>query len=102
MIAQRAFAIAAAVFFVSAVAAATFGSGPVSLGQALFLIDPGALDKVLSWANRAVGPWVWGSVLQPLLVRPAWLPPAALGIICTGLSLSLSNRKSTHRSHRRS
>ncbi|MFL5254738.1 MAG: hypothetical protein ACJ8AI_17950 [Rhodopila sp.] len=102
MIAQRAFAIAAAVFFVIAVGAATFGSGSVSLGQALYLLDPTALDKLVSWANRALGPWTWASVLQPLLVRPAWLLPAACGIICTGLSLSLSNRKSTHRSHRRS
>jgi len=102
VIAQRAFAIAAAAFFVAAVAAATFGAGTMSLGQALYLLDPHALDKLLSWTNRAIGPWVWGSVLQPLLVRPAWLLPAAAGIICTGLSLSLSNRKSTRRSHRRS
>jgi hypothetical protein len=102
VIVQRAFAIAAAVFFVAAVAAATFGSGSMSLGQALYLLDATVVDKLLSWANRAIGPWVWGSLLQPLLVRPAWLLPAAAGIICTGLSLSLSNRKSTHRSHRRS
>jgi len=102
VIVQRAFAVAAAVLFVAAVAAATFGSGSMSLGQALYFLDPHALDKILSWTNRSIGPWMWASVLQPLLVRPAWLLPAAAGIICVGLSLSLSNRKSTHRSHRRS
>ena len=102
MIAQRAFAIVAAVFLVLTVAAATFGSETMTLGQALHMIDQAAVDKLLTWASRTLGPWAWGSVLQPLLVRPAWLLPAAGGIICTGLSLSLSNRKSTHRSHRRS
>jgi hypothetical protein len=102
VIAQRAFAIAAAALFVLAVGVATFGAESMSLGQALYLIDQGAVDKLLTWENRAFGPWVWAAVTQPLLVRPAWLVPATFGIICTGLALSLSNRKSTHRSHRRS
>jgi hypothetical protein len=102
VIVQRAFAVAAAVFFVLAVAAATFGAEALTLGQTLSLLDPGLADKLLSWTTRAFGPWTWTSLEQPLLVRPAWLLPAACGIICTGLSLSLSNRKSTHRSHRRS
>jgi hypothetical protein len=102
VIVQRAFAIAAAVFFVAAVAAATFGSGMASLGEALYLLAPGALDRLPSWTTHAIGPWAWTALFQPLLVRPAWLVPAAGGIVCTGLSLSFSNRKSTHRSHRRS
>lgn len=102
MIVQRIFAIAAAVLFVAAVAVATFGSGTLSLGQALYLLDPAALDGVLGWANRVIGPWAWAGVIQPLMVRPAWLLPAAGGIVFTGLSLSVSNRKSPHRSHRRS
>lgn len=102
MIVQRALAIVAAACFVAAVAIATFGSGSLSLGQALYLLDHGAVDKLLSWTTRLVGPWAWTNVLQPLMVRPAWLVPAAGGIVFTGLSLSLSSRKSTHRSHRRS
>ncbi|MBS0640422.1 MAG: hypothetical protein U1E70_25155 [Acetobacteraceae bacterium] len=102
MIVQRALAIAAAICFVAAVAIATFGSGSLSLGQALYLWDHGALDRLLSWTTRILGPWTWTHLMQPLMVRPAWLLPVACGIVFTGLSLSLSNRKSTHRSHRRS
>ncbi len=102
MIAQRALAVAAAALFVVTVAVATFGSETMSLGQALYMLDAGAVDKLLNWCNRVLGNWVWTSIIQPLLVRPAWLIPASVGIICTGLSFSLSNRKSTHRSHRRS
>ncbi|WP_428488309.1 hypothetical protein [Rhodopila sp.] len=102
MIAQRALAVAAAVLLVAAVAIATFGAQSLSLGQALFLLDDTSLDKLLAWSNHVSGNWLWGSVVQPLLVRPAWLIPASAGIVCSGLSFSLSHRKSPHRSHRRS
>jgi hypothetical protein len=102
VIAQRVLAIAAAVLLVAAVGVATFGPQSVSLGQALLLFDHDVLAKLPVWSTRTLGNWVWESLLQPLLVRPAWLVPASLGLVCVGLSLSLSNRKTTHRSHRRS
>jgi hypothetical protein len=102
VIAQRALAVIAAVLLVAAVGIATFGPQSVSLGQALFQLDDTSLDVLLKWSNRVLGSWVWGAVVQPLLVRPAWLVPASAGLICCGLALSLSNRKTTHRSHRRS
>jgi hypothetical protein len=102
VIAQRALAIAAAVLLVVAVAVATFGPQSVSLGQALVLIDRDVLAKLPAWTTRVLGTWVWSSLIEPLLVRPAWLVPVSLGLVCAGLSASVSNRKTTHRSHRRS
>ena len=102
MIAQRVLAIIAAILLVAAVAVATFGPQSVSLGQALLLLDRDVLAKLPLWSTRVLGNWVWETLIQPLLVRPAWLVPASLGLVCIGLSLSLSNRKTTHRSHRRS
>jgi hypothetical protein len=102
VIAQRALAIIAAVLLVTAVGVATFGPQSVTLGQALLLLDHDVLAKLPLWATRILGHWVWEALIQPLLVRPAWLVPASLGLVCVGLSLSLSNRKTTHRSHRRS
>ncbi len=102
MIVRRALAVLAAVFLVTAVAIATFGSQTLSLGQALFLVNHDALDGLLAWSNRVLGNWAWISIIQPLLVRPAWLYPVSAGIVCTGVSMSLSNRKTPHRSHRRS
>ncbi|MGD0106875.1 MAG: hypothetical protein ABSC06_22975 [Rhodopila sp.] len=102
MIAQRVLAVISAVLLVAAVAVATFGPESISLGQALDLLDHDVLDKLPGWSTRMFGTWVWSSVIQPMLIRPAWLVPASAGIICVGLSLSLSNRKTTHRSHRRS
>ena len=102
MIAQRVLAVIAAIMLVAAVAIATFGAGSISLGQAIYLLDHDVLDKLPLWSSRTLGRWMWISVIQPLLERPAWLLPASLGLVCTGLSFSLSNRKTTHRSHRRS
>jgi hypothetical protein len=102
VIAQRVLAVIAAILLVSAVGVATFGPESVSLGQALSLLDDSLLDVLMKWSNRVFGSWAWGAVVQPLLVRPAWLVPASSGIVCSGLALSLSNRKTTHRSHRRS
>jgi hypothetical protein len=102
VIAQRALAIVAAVLLVAAVGIATFGPQSVSLGQALTELDDTALDLLMNWSKRIGGTWTWVTIVQPLLARPAWLIPASAGLICTGLSMSLYNRKSTHRSHRRS
>lgn len=102
MIAKRALAVFAAVLLVAAVAVATFGAESMSLGRALYLFDHDILDKLPAWSTRVVGNWAWTTLIQPMLVRPAWLVPAYAGIVCAGLSLSLSNRKTTHRSHRRS
>jgi hypothetical protein len=102
VIAQRALAVIAAVLLVAAVAIATFGSESISLGQALYLLNHDVLNKLPTWSSRTLGNWMWVEVIQPMLLRPAWLIPASAGLVCAGLSLSLSNRKTTHRSHRRS
>ncbi len=102
MIAQRVLAVIAAVLLVAAVGIATFGAESISLGQAIYLLDHDVLEKLPMWSSRTLGNWMWVAVIQPLLERPAWLLPASAGLICAGVSLSLSNRKTTHRSHRRS
>ena len=98
MIVHRILAVAAAVFFVAAVGIATFGAETMSLGQALDLIAPDLLNGLPAW----FGDWAWASLARPLMVRPAWMIPLGFGMILGGLSASLSNRKTTRRSHRRS
>ncbi|HEX3400886.1 MAG TPA: hypothetical protein VHT74_11225 [Acetobacteraceae bacterium] len=87
---------------VGAVALAMLGPPSVPLGQVLFMVDHDLMDALHSGVERHLSAWLWENVAMPLMVRPAWLVPAALGLICAGLSLSLSTRKATHRSHRRS
>jgi hypothetical protein len=102
VIAQRILAVLAALMLVGAAALAMLGPPSVPLGQALLMLDHDLMDVLHSGIERHISAWLWDYVAMPLLLRPAWLMPAALGLICAGVSLSLSTRKSAHRSHRRS
>ena len=102
MAAYRVLAVIAAALLVGAVALATLGPPGVPLGQLLFMIDHDTTNRVQGWVLRYLGNWAWRYGVSPVLVRPAWLVPAALGLVCIGASLTLSTRKPAHRSHRRS
>lgn len=98
---HRVFAVLSAVLLVTAVAIATVGPRLMSLELLLFQIDRGAIAGLKTFVTRYLGDWTWSHLLVPLLVRPAWLLPASLGLIATGLALSLSYRAHTRESHRR-
>ena len=102
MIAQRILAVLAAMLLVGAVALAMLGPPQVPLGQVLFMIDHDLMDATHNFIGTHIATWLWDYLIVPLMVRPAWLVPAGLGLICGGVSLSLSTRKATRRSHRRS
>jgi len=102
MAAYRILAVIAAALLVGSVALATLGPPEVPLGQLLFMIDHETMNRVQSWVLHYLGDWVWRYGVSPVMVRPAWLVPAALGLVCVGASVTLSARKPAHRSHRRS
>ncbi|HEY2620274.1 MAG TPA: hypothetical protein VGI78_23235 [Acetobacteraceae bacterium] len=102
MITQRALAVLAAMLLVGAVALAMLGPPEVPLGQLLFMVDHDLMEGVHGFIGTHMASWLWDYLIAPLLMRPAWLVPAGLGLICGGVSLSLSTRKPAHRSHRRS
>ena len=99
---QRILAIIAATLLVGAVALATLGPPDVPLGQMLLLIDHDLTEALHTGTERYLADWIWADVMTPLLVRPAWLIPAALGLICAGFAMSISSRKPARRPHRRS
>ena len=101
MIIQRALAVLAAVFLVSAVALAALGPPNVPLGAALFMLDRDILASVEGGLQAHLSRWMWNEVVMPLLMRPAWLLPAAVGLVCAGVSLTLTNRQRPQRSSRR-
>jgi hypothetical protein len=102
VIAQRFLAVLAAMMLVGAVALAMLGPPSVPLGQALFMLDHDLMNVLHNSIEQHLSAWLWENLAMPIMLRPAWTVPAALGLICGGMSLSLSTRKSTHRSHRRS
>ena len=99
---QRILAVLAAMLLVGAAALAILGPPAVPLGQMLFLVDHDLMNAVHGFIGTHLAGWLWDYLIAPLMLRPAWLVPAALGLILGGMSLSLSTRKSAHQSHRRS
>lgn len=94
---QRIMAVLAAAFLVGAIAVAMIGPPNVPLGAALYMLDRQALYDVQAHLTA----WMWDGMALPLLVRPAWLLPACIGIVCAGLSLSIASRKRPQRMPRR-
>lgn len=51
------------------------------LGAALFRYDPALLNTAQAGIQRYVAPAVWDDVVLPLLERPSWVLPVALGAL---------------------
>lgn len=102
MILQRTLAVLAAVLLVGAVALATLGPPAVPLGGLLVMIDHDLTETLRSGIEQHFAAWMWNDMMVPLLVRPAWLVPASLGLIAAGAALSMAGRKPAGRTHRRS
>jgi hypothetical protein len=102
VIAKRILAVLAAMLLVGAVALATLGPPEVPLGQVMLMVDHDLTEGLHNGTERYLAVWIWEWLISPLLLRPAWLLPAALGLICAGISFTLSPGKPAHRSHRRS
>src|SRR4051794_19866914 len=100
--AQRVLAVIAAILLVGSVALATMGPPDMPLGQTLFMIDHDILHVLQTDIDDHVAHWVWAYVFVPFLLRPAWLLPAILGVLCAGVSLTLASRQAPHNQRRRS
>ena len=99
---QRILAVVAAVLLVGAAALAILGPPSLPLAQVLLMLDHDTTDAMHAFVGRHLSEWIWSDLAQPLLARPAWLVPAALGVIFAGAATSLSTRNSAGRSRRRS
>ncbi len=65
------------------------------LGEALFRYDPALLNTAQAGIQRHVSPALWDGAALPLLERPPWVLPAALGallLILRGLLLPEGRR----------
>ena len=100
MIKQRVPAALAAIFLVAAVGLATLAPPNLPLAQALLAIDPGLLGR-MEGGLRAHAPWFWSHVALPVLIRPAWLIPAGLGMVCAGVAFSLAPQRNAPPRHKR-
>lgn len=96
MILSRIFAVLAAAFLVAAVAIVALTPVGMTLNQGILQLDKGALD----WARAHSAAWLWNAVELPFLLRPLWMVPACLGLVCAGLAGSFTFRRSPTRQRR--
>ena len=100
---QRILAVLSAILLVGAVALASLGPPSLPLGQVLLMFDHSMTEAVHGFIGRHLADWIWSDLAMPLLIRPAWLLPVALGLICAGAAASVSSRRKPARHpHRRS
>ena len=101
MIVQRILTVLSAALLVGAVAVALLAPPGLPLGQALLAYDHRTLDALQSAVTQIFPAWLWIDVILPVLVRPAWLPPAARGLIFAGLAFTLPNGRRAERPRQR-
>lgn len=87
---SRSFAVLAAALFVLAFALAMLTHGAMSLLEGLARLDPGLPHRVHHLLAGAFHGFVWQRLALPLLVRPVWLVPACLGLVCAGVAATAS------------
>jgi hypothetical protein len=98
----RVFTVLAAVFLVGAVALATMLPPDMTLHEAIHTIDATRADSFQHALASTFGKTIWAWVIAPLLLRPVWMMPLSLGLICVGGALTASFHAPPRTKHRRS
>ena len=88
--AARIFTTLAAIFLVAAFGIAVIGPG-LTLGEGLLTLDASYVMSLQALWRDALPSGTWLHVAVPLLIRPAWLLPASLGIVCCGVAVNLNS-----------
>ena len=101
MIIAKILAVLAATLLVGSVALATLGPQDMSLVEALNMLDHLRFSTVEAYFRGHVSAWFWDHPLHALLVRPAWLVPAAAGVLLAGAAMSTATAQKAPNSRRR-
>jgi hypothetical protein len=96
----RVFAVLAAALLVGSVALAALLPPEMSLREALTALDETWPEGLQHAVLGTLGTGIWDSVVVPLLVRPVWLLPVALGLICVGGAVTTHSPAAPHTKHR--
>ena len=78
--------------FAAAAALHWLGPDGLTLADAISVINVMAVFRAQHYAMQHWPASWWDDYANPWLLRPAWLIPAILGIVCGALSLGLAPR----------
>lgn len=96
-IAVRVVAVIAAACLVAAFTVALLFPAAMSLGELVTTIDDRGLAAIQAFARTRLPDWTWSRLTLPLLTRPAWLLPMALGVVAVGVVVSLRSHQNAPR-----
>jgi hypothetical protein len=96
----RVFAVLAAALLVGSVALASLLPPEMSLREALAALDETWPEGLQRAVLASLGIGIWESVVVPVLVRPVWLLPVALGLICVGGAVTTHSPAAPHTKQR--
>ena len=94
--------MAAAVLLVGSVALASIVPPDMSLRQAIAAMDPGAVTHLQALVASVLGRGFWDVMCTPLLVRPVWLVPVCLGLVCVGGTVTAMSQAAPRTKQKRS
>ncbi len=97
-IAERLLAVLASACFVVSFAVAALLPPLTPLAALLAQANETLLPNMQYFVRTHVSEWVWRSLFLPVLQRPGWLLPLAVGLVFAGLALSAASRKRVPRS----
>lgn len=98
----RVFTVLAAVCLVGAIALGSMLPPDMSLNEALHAMDAAAADGLQHGMVNTLGKGLWDAIFVPLLMRPVWLLPLSLGLICVGGALTARFHATPRTKHRNS
>ncbi len=96
------FAVLAAVLLVGSIALASLVPADMNLRQAINALDGMATEHAQHVFVGVFGRGFWEAVLVPVLVRPVWMIPVSLGLICVGGAVTALSQASPRPKQRRS
>jgi hypothetical protein len=99
---SRIFAVLAAILLVAAFGLILLAPYDMPLVQGMSALDPTLLRHFQHAVLHTLGSRVWARIVTPILARPVWLLPLALGMVCAGVAATTSAPATPHRTRRRS
>jgi hypothetical protein len=86
------FLITALVFFLTSAAMAVVLPADEALESTLKALDPTAVEALHRGGQAILPSGLWRYLVVPVLMRPAWLLPACIGIVAIGLAMTSGRR----------
>ena len=89
LVVAQMFAGVGAASLVGAFALAILLSPRMTLAAAIARLDHAVLLAWQQTERSGIAAWIVGHMVTPLLVRPVWLGPLAVGVVCLGIAFNL-------------